>query len=774
MAYDTDIERLNYYEGEFLGAVDFQAEQLYHRGMRRRHNLGQHTWGIVTGLELAQAPNGGMSGSNTAVDVYLQPGMAVDAFGREIVVLGQAQVVESMLAAFYDPNTNAAPVTIYLWIAYRDTLLQPSADTCASSNTTDAYSRVEETYTLTATATSASPANSQIVVDGVQITPGTSGTGSSPLADPPPILLPADGSVPFQELSTDDSNLNWWIPLGRVLWDPHNQLFLQSNVDPAMAAAFAANGREYAGNVSAAVYVPSDTYIIQNRDTAYPLPSDSTDPSYGGVQAIVAGSLQVDRLFNAETTALIGGVPIAGDTVPLSPLTIVADADSGLIQIRDATNQEKWLVSGSSNATQLGLNFGEIVPPNTAPVSRLFLESGGNIGVGTPTPQQNLSINAGLNLDQAEGNKGTLNPGLSFGSGSGEGIASNRATTGLNIDGLDFYTGSAIQMSLTRDGKLGIGTAAPGAQLEISGGQGDVTNTPGDVSIGNSASCLKLGVTLSGVEAGDARIRAMGGSNRLLLGSASDDTVTITDGTVNTSGNLTVGIGPLLLRPVPAPGALNVNGNRTYMLGTDPANFHWIMAGGFLEATATSGNNAIGMTYDSVHGQGYIVINPNWTLAAGGPKIGFVVDRFLSRDEQALERGDVVVIHKDASGARYCKTGRIPLIEVTRTTVALDNRVCGIVDEPSVPAAVLRDLDPDEIAGLTIGIMVTLGAYSHCKVDADIAPIAAGDLLTTSATPGYAQKLPGGEQPRSGVVIGKALASLNSGKGMIPLLISHQ
>ena len=58
MAYNTDIERLNYYEGEFLGAVDFEAEQEYHRDMRRRHNLGQHTWGIVAGLDLAQPTNG--------------------------------------------------------------------------------------------------------------------------------------------------------------------------------------------------------------------------------------------------------------------------------------------------------------------------------------------------------------------------------------------------------------------------------------------------------------------------------------------------------------------------------------------------------------------------------------------------------------------------------------------------------------------------------------------------------------------------------------------
>ena len=36
--------------------------------------------------------------------------------------------------------------------------------------------------------------------------------------------------------------------------------------------------------------------------------------------------------------------------------------------------------------------------------------------------------------------------------------------------------------------------------------------------------------------------------------------------------------------------------------------------------------------------------------------------------------------------------------------------------------------------------MVTLGAWAHCKVDADVAPIQVGDLLTTSATRGHAQR----------------------------------
>jgi hypothetical protein len=69
--------------------------------------------------------------------------------------------------------------------------------------------------------------------------------------------------------------------------------------------------------------------------------------------------------------------------------------------------------------------------------------------------------------------------------------------------------------------------------------------------------------------------------------------------------------------------------------------------------------------------------------------------------------------------------------------------------------------------------MVTLGAFAYCKVDADLAAIAPGDLLTTSPTKGHAQKV---LQPGQalGAIIGKALAALDAGKGKIPVLVMLQ
>jgi hypothetical protein len=61
----------------------------------------------------------------------------------------------------------------------------------------------------------------------------------------------------------------------------------------------------------------------------------------------------------------------------------------------------------------------------------------------------------------------------------------------------------------------------------------------------------------------------------------------------------------------------------------------------------------------------------------------------------------------------------------------------------------------------------------YCKVDAQYGPIQVGDMLTTSPTPGHAMKA---SDPLKafGSVIGKALRPLDSGQGLIPILVNLQ
>jgi hypothetical protein len=60
-----------------------------------------------------------------------------------------------------------------------------------------------------------------------------------------------------------------------------------------------------------------------------------------------------------------------------------------------------------------------------------------------------------------------------------------------------------------------------------------------------------------------------------------------------------------------------------------------------------------------------------------------------------------------------------------------------------------------------------------CKADAGYGPIACGDLLTTSATPGHAMKATDASR-FAGAVLGKALGSLEDGRGFVPVLVALQ
>jgi hypothetical protein len=196
-------------------------------------------------------------------------------------------------------------------------------------------------------------------------------------------------------------------------------------------------------------------------------------------------------------------------------------------------------------------------------------------------------------------------------------------------------------------------------------------------------------------------------------------------------------------------------------------------------------------------------------------KTGCVVDKFVNKFGETLEQGDLVVIGENQSSLYYGLNNYIPIPEVDVAVDAYDTRVCGIISEvhgelapeaepqpePETKAPAkgkktksatskklssgaklqareftfeeMSEADITKVGPDQIGLMVTQGAFAHCKVDADIAPINVGDLLTTSPTRGHAQKVL--DVPKAtGAIVGKALGSLKKGKGIIPVLVSLQ
>lgn len=125
-------------------------------------------------------------------------------------------------------------------------------------------------------------------------------------------------------------------------------------------------------------------------------------------------------------------------------------------------------------------------------------------------------------------------------------------------------------------------------------------------------------------------------------------------------------------------------------------------------------------------------------------------------DAAGVEPGTVMVL-TDAGG-------------LATSARAYDRRVAGVASGAGdyQPGIVLDRRD----TGARRQPIALLGKV-FCKVDAAFQPIAVGDLLTTSPTPGHAMATRDAAQA-FGAVIGKALRPLSSGRGLIPILIALQ
>ncbi len=120
--------------------------------------------------------------------------------------------------------------------------------------------------------------------------------------------------------------------------------------------------------------------------------------------------------------------------------------------------------------------------------------------------------------------------------------------------------------------------------------------------------------------------------------------------------------------------------------------------------------------------------------------------------------GSVVVIDEQ-------NPGRLKL-----STAACDTKVAGIVSGAGGVQPGISMIQKDALEG---GRNVALSGRVYAWVDATKAPVAPGDLLTTSDTPGHAMKVmkPG---QASGAILGKAMTPLREGRGLVLVLVSLQ
>jgi hypothetical protein len=194
---------------------------------------------------------------------------------------------------------------------------------------------------------------------------------------------------------------------------------------------------------------------------------------------------------------------------------------------------------------------------------------------------------------------------------------------------------------------------------------------------------------------------------------------------------------------------------------------------GVFGGNPTEGTHGFGVRGETFHGVG--VQGKSLGIGLAGEFIGDV------RIEGVLSVSiDVLLANRDISerfavaSLAECEPGMVMVVGgdgmLTACARAYDRRVIGVISGAGTlrPAVTLGH---GQHAGPDVGIALVGTAY--CLVDADHGEIGVGDLLTSAPTRGHAMKVV--DQLQSpGAVIGKALAPLERGRGLIPIVISLQ
>jgi len=382
-------------------------------------------------------------------------------------------------------------------------------------------------------------------------------------------------------------------------------------------------------------------------------------------------------------------------------------------------NRQYWLetvINGvtSANRTQLTgvpYSLGPWMPTDTNVVF-----NGGNVGIGTIPQYFKLEVAGDVLIrDNLGVNSVEISP-------YGE----------LNVDAtcpqcLPILGG---RFKVAANGNVGVGTNNPQAKLDVRG------NVGVSVTQGNNPAIVASGYdgiwALARDNGNGSGVRGYGaGSGPGVVGItySTIDNAAGVRGEAAASGGQTIGV----------EGVSTNSPIGTGVVGRGSA------TGGYFEAFNPDGYAGVFAGKVSVN---VLQINGGSDLA----------EPFSLEEIDEVEPGTLLVIDKKNPGS------------LRVSTVEYDHTVAGIVSGAG-----------DIRAGITLGqngvihgnTLVAIAGRVYCKAEALSSPIEPGDLLTTSNIPGHAMKATDKERSQ-GAIIGKAMSSLASGKGLVLVLVNLQ
>ena len=251
----------------------------------------------------------------------------------------------------------------------------------------------------------------------------------------------------------------------------------------------------------------------------------------------------------SDFTGAATGLHIKG----LAPAIRLEDT-SGENSIIAQLNENLYIINKAAGPIRL----------STSSIERMRIDSSGNVGIGTTSPDEALEVSGDLKI-----------------SGSGFGIVhfgdTSDVTKIVGRDGahatapntMEFYTNSAERLRIDNAGNVGIGTTTPSSALDVNG---TVTADGLTVGAGAYGTLLTAGgpngyISVSN-PSGNLVTAFTGTSDALALGTSNTERMRI-------AANGSVALGPNLTTTPNATSFLDIRGGRTIQIGKNSINNYY-------------------------------------------------------------------------------------------------------------------------------------------------------------------------------------------------------
>jgi hypothetical protein len=445
------------------------------------------------------------------------------------------------------------------------------------------------------------------------------------------------------------------------------------------------------------------------------------------IQRVTDASNQAMLSFHYDNIGIGTATPadrlhVSGGNIRLDANQELLFADNG--QIRSADNNHRILFRRSENTMELR-EFGNIVfsPGSTGTeTAKVVMRADGKVGIGTTNPTAALDVNGwvqstGVSIRNGSdlalfGNGGDAGD-IVFYTSAGEQRARIYTDGGANKLYLSTLANNAPNLAIDNLGNVGIGTATPGVKLDVNG---TAQMTGFRLPTGAAA-----GRVLTSDASGNATWQVAAGAGWNLTGNAGTNPSTHFLGTTDAQ--------PLVFRTSNAE-KMRLLDNGNVGIGIATPGVKLDVAGEIRGTVVTiTGGSDVAEPYN-VAPAGEVKALPGYVVAIDSAHVGQM--RVAARAYDKTVAGII-------SGANGINPG-------------ITLRQKGTVADGALPVA-------------SIGRV-----WCWCDADQNGA-IEAGDMLTTSDTPGHAMKV-SDYNKANGSVIGKAMSNLKSGKGLVLVLVS--